>query len=258
MVTGFSHQVQNFDDYISVHYTKHLNDAKRTCWLDPDAQDHLNNNVIKVRNRIIKSGFTGNNFGGYLWMGISNDHRLKKKREARKTFYDFNQPEIQNEIQEYLEGEDHDSQLYQDDLKLFTEYVFRYIEIKYPEHNILFKTYYLTKINSYKKLATYFNYQEQSVRNIIQVMKEDVKVNVINYMRCELAPEQWRPVKHYYGYFVSNKRRVKKEKLILKPLMKYKGEVYSLTNHIHTKCKSIEQLLEGVWNESELIIYQEK
>jgi hypothetical protein len=109
MVTGYSTQVQYFDDFLVKKYSSLKVDAQRICWNDSNYEDLLGENIFKVRERIAKSGFTGNNFYGYVWRGMSNQNKLQKKRSSRVSFIDFSDPAIQNQIQDWFEDQNHNS-----------------------------------------------------------------------------------------------------------------------------------------------------
>lgn len=183
MFTGYSHQVREFDKFVSLNYGKLSTSAEQVCWNDPDYQDILQNNLIKVRERISRSGFTSSNFFGFVWMGISNDFKTKKKKESRKIFHDVEDRNIQEDLLTILEGDNHDSQKYYDDLELFTKSLFNYIEINYPKKKAtLFKTYYLTNANTYQKLAEQSGLSEKYIKDCISSMKKDLRLNLLNFI----------------------------------------------------------------------------
>lgn len=182
MITGYT-QLQVFDSFINEKYKQLKKDARRICHYDSTYSDILTDNVIKVRNRI-SSGFTVNNYNSYLYVAIANDYKLLKKRANRRQLIPFEDPTIQNELEEHFERLQHDKHAYHAKNDKEVRYLFQYLEKTYGEKKAtLFKTYYLTSAKTYTKLVISTGYTFKYIKQTICDMKKDVKKNLRQYIQ---------------------------------------------------------------------------
>jgi DNA-directed RNA polymerase specialized sigma24 family protein len=246
--------VERFDEYINDNYSKLKSDAQRACWNDFAYEDIFQDNIVKVRNRIINSGFTKNqNFGGYLYFSVFNDFKLKQKRQARKRYISINDEDHFNEVESALSNVDHSSQLFYDDLDLVVKSLFKYLDTYYNErYSFLFKTYYLTTNNTYNKLAAHSRLDYRTIKSVISRMKKDIRLNLINYTKHQYSEEVYRTVNNYSKYMISNKGKVI-EILTGKEVEKNEDGYYNLVNDQQVmKEKSIEQLQEAIFKREDI------
>jgi len=249
-MTGNTLAIRQFDEYISRNYSSLKTTAQQICWSE-DHEDILHNNLIKIRNRIALSGFTATTYNsyqrsmfGFIWRSVSNEFKLKKRKESKKRIHSIDNEILENEIQTTLQLGEHDSQPYHDDMERFTRTLFKYLSKNYDEQkSTLFKTYFLTQFKTYQKLAEQSKLDEKYLKRIITRIREDIRQNFKEFAKEEV----WREVKNYEGlYWVSNKGRIKNASgNILKPHKKQ----YGLWKQQVRKYKSLEQIMSGSFPE---------
>lgn len=258
MMTGHTIlAVNQFDNYVSKNYHRFYDYGSRIYQGNDSFQDSVQDNLLKTRERISKSGFTGNNHLGYVWLAINNDFKLGKKKEGRRTFVDIDDDSIKDEVEQMLLTDDHNQQYYYDDLDTLVRYLFKYLDTFYDEQqSFLFKTYYLTEHNTYQKLVENSKYTFLTVKKIISQIKQDVRANLVNFTKYEVTPEVFRPVKNYeHLYQVSNKGRIKNTTTGV--ILKENKNNYELWKNGIRKYKSKEQLL-TVFKSEDIILFKRK
>jgi DNA-directed RNA polymerase specialized sigma24 family protein len=244
-MSGNTQSLNAFDTFLAKNYSKVRSQAQQIYWGDQQFEDTLQNSILKTRERITKSGFTNTsdyNFSGYLFLANSNQLKLDKKKENRRKFIDADNPDFKDEIEQTVFDNDHSSQPYRDDLETVVRSLFKYLDRYYSQqHATLYKAYYLSNKNSYKKIAEHSGLAEATVKNILSLMKKDVRENLIPYTIFESTEEVWRPVKFYEGrYWISNKGRVKNKRD--KILKEARPCIYRLSRDKKRTYKSLEQL----------------
>lgn len=274
MITGITTGTTGaryFDDFLQKNYNTIRTDSQRICRNDKDFEDIFHNNLIKIRERIIASGFTATKYVtlekslyGYCWMSITNDYKLLKKREGKKRVIQILNDSEYSNVENGITQDDvnrfvdeHDKQLYYSQLEVLTKYVFKFLEDFYPiKQQYLFKRYLLTvKYNTYQKAVDETGYSLSFVKNTIVSIKKDLKLNLINYIVNDQQPECWKSAKHFHNVIeVSNKGRVRdfENKLLLNPT---KTGVYKIYRNSKIEHRNLEQLITSVFQPNELIIY---
>lgn len=254
-----------FTQFVSNNYKKLSNDAQRIFYNESDYEDNLQDNLLKIYDRIKKSGFTGNNYYGYLWLSLSNNFKLKKKERSRKVIRrttnhnELHVDDLPNVEQHLIAGDlFSNNQQYYDDLEVMVRYLFKYLDLHYPEQkSFLFKTYYMTSNNTYSKLVANSSYKYSTVKVALSKMKKDIRTNFINWFKFEMHPEQYRPVKHYEKlYEVSNKGQVRSLITGQSLIANEHGNYILVNNNGVEKEKSTEQLTINIFKPKDIIIFK--
>jgi tryptophan 2,3-dioxygenase len=255
--SGNTLQMHLFDQFITDNYSNLYQDTKKILWskeYKDQVEDVLHSNILKVRERIQRSGFTNSNLYGYVWASLSNN--LKKlRRDNNKIVYSFDsnfdpvedfQPATYLHVEKYYQEQQHCSQPYLQNLEIFSKYSFRYVDIYYGEKNAtLWKTHILHK-QTHKQISLQSGISRGTIKNILTRIRKDLQLNIINYINY-LTKEDWKPVKHYENlYQVSNKKRLRNRfNKIINPDYK---DIYQLWNKTERKYKSMEQIFSASWN----------
>jgi hypothetical protein len=251
MFSGYSQQVQAFDQFFITNRSKLKVEAQRIFFNHPHFEDCLTNNYIKIRQRIAASGFTATKYHtmersmySFFWRSLSNESKTLRVKDSRVAVVDVQRESIADLANEALIEDLHNKQLYYDQLDIVVKHLFRFVQLRYNEKNqFLWKLYYLNPdSNTYKKLATSTGYKQGSVVEIIRTIKQDIKRNFVKWLKKELIPEVWMSVKDFPTYEISNKGklRVVATGLIVKPDYK---TIYVLWKKRRRTYKSMEQLM---------------
>jgi RNA polymerase sigma factor (sigma-70 family) len=181
-------KVKEFDKFFKENYKKILNDARSITKNDLYYEDIVNENYLKIRERILRNGFNGN-FYAYVWISIKNDFSTIKKTQGKRVMkdiddYDNNSSDIEKAEQILLQQQywNDENETYYQNIEFIVMKLFDFIETRYNEKQCyLFKTYFLLSTN-YKELSEITKYSQTYISNTIKPMKKDVKNNFINYL----------------------------------------------------------------------------
>lgn len=192
MHTGYTQQVQEFDLFFIKNYKllhSKINYLWKSALTEEERTDYLHNSYIKIKKRITASGYTGSNYMAYTFRTLRFDmmqYHNQKKVKNKKRFVDFDNEELQGEINEMLLKENlfSNNQNYYEQLVILVRLLFEFLDKRYSSnHTFVFKTYYLTSSNSYKKLQETTGYSFNTIKNIISNIKKDIKTNFITYVK---------------------------------------------------------------------------
>lgn len=181
-------EIRQFDTWISSHYEC----LQSYCNKYHIPEDILNNAYIKMKDRIVRSGYTSTQYMTYVKTTIGNLQKNEQKKWNNKFFVDVEDEDFENTIEDKLLNDDEDekaTQQYREDVMYFSMMLFKYImyEKKYDdEWQFVFRSYYLMPQRfTYKKLTAATGYNKNHCTKIIQTMKSDIKENFINWLKDE-------------------------------------------------------------------------
>lgn len=192
--TIYLNLVKDFDRFFETKYEKLLNEAVSITQHYDYSADMVNDAYLKVRQRIWLSGFTGNNFHGFLWQSISNEWKVLCNRKKIRHFVDidssdnedgyYHSDRIKAENVLLLEDEwNKQQEEYYQKIEFIVRILFNYIETHYNEKEAyLFKTYFLLG-ETYKELSIRTGYSQSYISNTIKPIKKKLKHNFIDYLR---------------------------------------------------------------------------
>ena len=181
--------LQQFNQYFTKCYPSLVklaqkidNGCRRTDRVENGYKDSLHDVYFKISNRINTKGFTGN-ITGYTTVVLRNTiidaHNKTNKTEGVDSY--------QTLIEDILQQRSDDvknSQLYQDEIRELSKYIFQYLTVRYDEKAIfIFKTYYTTPASTYKKIATMTNYSKSFVGEVCKQIKQDLRKNFMIYLK---------------------------------------------------------------------------
>lgn len=253
MTTGYTDQVKQFDAFLFKKYNEIRSQTQQIFWNEDGFEDALQDNVLRVRDRIIKSGFTSSNYQGYLWLANSNSYKLQQKRKTWSTHTVYNSDLIAN--LDVPNSDDHTSEDYYSKVDKKVKHLFNYLDEYHSDlAQQLFIDYYLNGKNTYQKIVEQSGLNFSTVKKNMSLLKRDLKLNLNGYIKYKELPEVWRTVKHYPLYEVSNKLNIRS--LLTGKVIKPRSGYYLLKNEHGKKLKSIEQVWFPVFQPSEVIIYK--
>ncbi len=190
--TMYLNIVKLYDKFFNDNYNKLLNDATSITQHYDYSVDMVHDNYLKVRNKIWKNGFNGDNYYGYLWLSIKNDWRVLKNREKIRKFIDIddttNHFDDIEKAEQYLLVEDNWNKQ-QEEYYQSVEYVvmelFKFVETRYDEkQSYIFKCYFLLCL-TYKELSNQTGYSQSYISNTIKPLKKDIKHNFEQYLKTK-------------------------------------------------------------------------
>lgn len=177
--------VELYDDFFCKSYQYLLGFAK-SIDVKNDYESLLQDVFIVCRQRIMKSGFTGNTFLNYVRVTIMNKYKTSY-RDKRYTVDVFDD-NFYNEIEDILLSE-HEHQErkkeYDNEMVFLNTMAFDYVNKYFNEkENMIFKTYYVLKHKhlNYKQLSKATGYSQSSVSNTIKMIKKDLRMNLVSYI----------------------------------------------------------------------------
>lgn len=184
--------------------TIHQDDVKRfNAWFT-DNYELLNKHCIRysietdtlhecyynIQQRIVNSGYTGNQYITFVKRSLRNYEINEKKKNNKKYFIEIENQDYCNTIENTLKERDCDEKdtlKYREDLLYFSKMLFKYIETvkKYDEEwQFVFRCYYLTpKRFTYAKLTKMTGINKNKCTKIIQTMKADIRDNFIEWLK---------------------------------------------------------------------------
>ena len=184
-MTGFTADVQRFDNWISFNY----NDLLRYCKKYRIENDYLNDVYLNVRSRILLSGYSGTQYTTFIKRSIHNLRINEAKKRNGKHFIEIGNEDYTNTIETQLQLEDEiekDTQAYREDVMFFSRMMFKYIEARQynDEWQFIFRCYYLMPNRfTYAKLHTMTGYNKNHCTKVIQTMKQDIRNNFLDWLK---------------------------------------------------------------------------
>jgi hypothetical protein len=152
--------------------------------------DNIHDSYLKTLNRITNKGFTAHTITElkdklkiYVKTVIYNNYKTNKTQQKQMIDVGWqaeNQLQLNNTQQQ-------DERQYYDELQYFTQKLFEYLKKNYDEADqYVFRCYYLYDKNNrkitYEQLSKITGYSVSKVCGIIQKIKSDLKINLIDYI----------------------------------------------------------------------------
>lgn len=184
-MTGFTADVQRYDNWISCNY----NDLLRYCKKYRIENDYLNDVYLNVRSRILLSGYSGTQYTTFIKRSIHNLRINEAKKRNGKHFIEIGNEDYINTIENQLQLEDEidkDNKQYIEDVMFFSRMMFKYIEARgyNEEWNFIFRCYYLMKGRmTYAKLHLMTGYNKNHCTKVIQTIKQDIRNNFLDWLK---------------------------------------------------------------------------
>lgn len=189
-------KVKEFDLYVQKNYKEIKKSANTICksYKNDEVDDIINDTYIKLKKKIQRDGFKGKNYAGYYWISIKNEFGMKLRKIKREklisiddSFNDFMDYSL---IIEKVLLEQHEtarlSDEYDNELMDITKDLFEYIEIIFNDREVyLFKNYYLTPKNTYKKLSKLTGYSITECSLTIKEMKKRIREGFIDWYKTK-------------------------------------------------------------------------
>jgi RNA polymerase sigma factor (sigma-70 family) len=191
--------VQDFDRFFVQKYNQLTKEALSITQHYDYSQDILHDCYAKVRQRIYSSGFTGQNYHGFLWMAVQNEWKVLCNRKKIRTFVDidhvhddeqhgYHHSDRMKAEQQLLVVEQWNNEVeqYYQQIERIVMILFNFIETNYPERDAtLFKMYFIDG-TTYKDLSKMSGYSQAYISNTIKPMKKSLKYNFEEYLRKRL------------------------------------------------------------------------
>lgn len=180
-------KVKQFDVYFNTKYKKIKSSAVSILKHRDDTDDIIHDVYLKVRDRISRDGYDGDNFMGYLYRTFQNELRLAKNREKKIKHLDIDDENIAF-ITDWvmLDNEEIKTSTveYREDILYITKMLFSFLNLHFSEkEQYLFRTYYLSKQKmTYKDLAKQTKYEYNSCDSIIKDMKKKIRLDFLNWL----------------------------------------------------------------------------
>lgn len=176
----------HLDNYFTLFYpgllnhVSFLNKKFKQILNDDEELELLNDTYIRLKDRLITNPLTGaTTLSSYVLLSFLNEFRRRSKYK-KHFIYSIDNPDNEIIINDKLEESElfNNNQEHYDSCDRLTRALFDFIRTRYDDkHTFLFKTYYLTKINSYRKLSTVTGLKYNYIKNLLSAMKADVKNN---------------------------------------------------------------------------------
>lgn len=200
MITGFTDQVGLFDLFLAKNYQTLYRDAISIFKHHEHTQDYLQDVILYARERISRSGFTGNNYYRYVWASLNGKFLTVKRieRQKKKDFhYEFPNQDVEydevqdanpfsNEVELALRLQQEmndDDLLYQEEIQYHCERIFRFVDVRHsPKAAHLFKSYYKEPKCTYSKLSKRTGYHFSYCQQTISEIKKDIKRNYLVWL----------------------------------------------------------------------------
>lgn len=184
-MTGFTYDAQQFDKWISCNYDNLL----RYCRRYRIEYDELNETYLNVKNRILISGYTGNQYMTFVKRSLRNLNINESKKLKNKYFVDIDNEDYTNTVENTLQEVDEtekDTQLYREEVLYLSKMIFKYIEEKKynSEWCFVFRCYYLMPQRfTYKKLKDMTGIHMSQCTTIIKTMKKDIRTEFLIWLK---------------------------------------------------------------------------
>ena len=189
-------QVKELDKTFNENYEEIMRSAKTICksYNNDTVTDTVHNTYLKLRKKIEKDGFKGNNFMGYIWVSLRNEYGMELRKKSRdKTVHindiHYNDVDYSNIVDLILLEQEEiirSSQQYDNELMDITKDMFEYIELIFDEKDVyLFKNYFLTPKSTYKKLSSRTSYSITECSLTIKEMKKRIREGFIDWYKIK-------------------------------------------------------------------------
>jgi len=173
-------KAKEFDNYFVDNYKKIKASATSLLKHRSDVEDVMHNVYLTIRDRIERKGYSGDTYGGYIYVSLQNEFKLAKNREKRHREIDISEEHIEYVadwcLQDLQLSEQKDKDL-QYKNEFIIQILFEFIEGNFNEKEFyLFRVYYLSENKmTYEKLAKQTGYQFSSLAQIIKNMKKRIR-----------------------------------------------------------------------------------
>lgn len=184
-MTGFTADVQRYDNWISCNY----NGLLRYCKKYRIEEDYINDVYLNVRNRILLSGYSGTQYTTFIKRSIHNLRINEAKKRNGKHYIEFGNEDYENTIETQLQLEDEiekDTQQYREDVLFFSRMMFRYINEKQYDDKwqFIFRCYFLMEGRmTYQKLTAMTGYHKNLCTRVITTIKNDIRQNFLIWLK---------------------------------------------------------------------------
>ena len=189
-------KVEELDETFQREYKTIMRSANTICksYSNSTVTDVVHNAYLKLRRKVERDGFQGDNMMGYIWVSIRNEYGMELRKEKRnKTVFmhniHYNDVDYSSVVERVLLEQDEiikSSQQYDNDLMDITRELFEYVELIFdPKETYLFKNYYLTPKSTYKKLAARTGYSIMDCSIIMKSMKKRIREGFIPYYKAK-------------------------------------------------------------------------
>lgn len=196
MKDTYSKELAEFNRIFSRDYEEIIAQTKTMIktYDDDIAADIVHKCYEKLHKAITKRGFKGENYRGFIYLSVRNEHLMtcNYNNRWRMVYY---QGESDTE-KDLLHQVDHilcekeidalDTLEYQENLMEITKELFKFIEQRFPEQDLfLFTEYYLgeNKRTTYKELADKIGMSDSTVSNKMKAMKKSIRKDFITFLK---------------------------------------------------------------------------
>jgi len=186
-MTGFTLQAQEFDDWISCNFNELLKYGKRY----EIENDLIIETYLNVKNRILISGYTGNQYMTFFKRSLRNLHINEKKKQNGKFYIEIDNEDYETTIENKLQEQDdtdRDTQLYREDVIFLSKMIFKFIENRNynEEMQFVFRCYYLMPNRmTYSKLHLMTGVDKVKCCRIIKTIKKDIRNGFLDWLKIE-------------------------------------------------------------------------
>jgi RNA polymerase sigma factor (sigma-70 family) len=187
-MSGTTVMLQSFDKFVQHNYPKLLTHAMVVTKNYEDASDLLHNVYIKIKQRIIESGYTTQRYITYFCTAISNTFFAERKAKKNRIGY-VDIDECYLDLEKILEHNDESWQQQEEfhqEKEYLTKMIFKFLENKYNDKEIyIFKCYYLfyPERMTYQKLSDQTGVSITYCSKIIKEIKMDIHQNLFKFIK---------------------------------------------------------------------------
>jgi hypothetical protein len=193
-------KVKLLDDTFQNNYKEIMRSANTICrsYSNSDVTDIVHNSYLKLRKKIKRDGFIGDNYMGYIWIAVRNEYGMGLRKKTRdKTVFisdsmyhtnngDVNYEQLVDKALIEMDDIQKSSQTYDFELMEITGELFEYVELIFdPKEAYLFKNYYLTPKSTYRKLSARTGYSITDCSLIMKGMKRRIRMNFLDWYKTK-------------------------------------------------------------------------
>jgi RNA polymerase sigma factor (sigma-70 family) len=186
-MSGTTLMIETFDRFFAHNYQRLYTHALCYEKTEDRAIDLLHDTYLKIKTRIILSGFTTYRFITYCCTAITNtfyaQRKAKKNRlnyiEVEDCFQDIENQNL-NTAEDWLENEEHHQQT-----EKLTKQIFEFLGNRYNEKEIfIFTVYYLMSNErmTYQKISNQTGVNITTCSLVIKKIKKDLRENLFKYI----------------------------------------------------------------------------
>ena len=180
-------KVREFDEFFVKEYD-YLVQFSRS--IDPQSQyeDLLHDCYLRCKDRITVNGYSGLTFMNFMRVTIMNTYKSNYRLQQKRPQIHFDNENYYATIETNLQikrDQEQQEMEYQSQVSFINTMLYGYIDENFDERDrFVFKTYFLlrNKKMNYKTLAEVSGFSITTVSNIIKRMKQDIKMNLENYI----------------------------------------------------------------------------